>query len=118
VKHKPPFLPKSLFGGKCINEPIRAYSSGMLARLGFSVVTSLSPDILLVDEVLAVGDMDFQKKCLARMRQFKRDGVTMVFVSHDMDDVRGICDRAAWLENHTLKMIGKTDEVVSRYLGH
>lgn len=87
----------------------------MLARLGFSVVAQLDPEILLIDEVLAVGDMNFQKKCLDKMSSFKKRGVTMVFVSHSMADVERICDRVAWIENHTVKMIGKPKEVVVSY---
>ncbi len=101
--------------GEFINQPIRVYSNGMLARLGFSVVAHLDPDILLIDEILAVGDMEFQKKCIARMTDFKRKGVTIVFVSHSMSDVKQICDRVAWIENHTIKMIGNQADVVSGY---
>lgn len=99
-----------------IDQPIRVYSSGMLARLGFSVVAHLDPEVLLVDELLAVGDRDFQMKCLNKMTGFKKNGVTMVFVSHSMLDVERICDRVAWIENHTIKMLGDTKNVVSSYL--
>jgi lipopolysaccharide transport system ATP-binding protein len=98
-----------------IDQPIRVYSSGMLARLGFSVVAHLDPDILLIDEILAVGDMDFQKKCIDTMMSFKKSGVTIIFVSHSMPDVKGICDRVAWIDNHTIKMIGGTRDVVFSY---
>ncbi|MCX8034519.1 MAG: ABC transporter ATP-binding protein [Thermodesulfovibrio sp.] len=101
--------------GDFIEQPIRTYSSGMIARLGFSVVTAAKPDILLIDEVLAVGDFAFQKKCIKKMLQFKEDGVTIVFVSHDMDAVRKICDKVLWLENHQVKMIGKVEEVIEKY---
>lgn len=102
--------------GNFVDQPVRVYSSGMLARLGFSVVAHLDPEILLIDEVLAVGDMDFQKKCLDTMMNFKRKGVTMVFVSHSMMDVERLCDRAAWIDNHTVKLLGNTRDVISRYL--
>jgi lipopolysaccharide transport system ATP-binding protein len=99
-----------------IDQPIRVYSSGMLARLGFSVVAHLDPDILLVDEILAVGDLDFQKKCIAKMEEFKRNGITIIFVSHSMGNVERICDRVMWIENHITKMIGDTETVVKSYV--
>jgi len=99
-----------------IDQPIRVYSSGMLARLGFSVVAHFDPEILLIDEVLAVGDVAFQKKCLDKMLQFKKNGVTMVFVSHSMMEVETICDRVAWIDNHTIKDLGKTQDVISNFL--
>lgn len=101
--------------GDFIDQPIRVYSSGMLTRLGFSVVAHLDPEILLIDEVLAVGDMEFQKKCMDKMVNFKKNGVTMVFVSHSMMAVETICDRVAWIENHNIKLLGKTPDVISSY---
>jgi lipopolysaccharide transport system ATP-binding protein len=98
-----------------IDQPIRVYSSGMLARLGFSVVAHLDPDILLIDEILAVGDREFRKKCIKKMMKFKKRGVTIIFVSHSMPDVKRICDRVAWLDNHIIKMIGNQADVVSGY---
>ena len=98
-----------------IDQPIRVYSSGMLARLGFSVVAHLDPDILLIDEILAVGDREFRKKCIKKMMKFKKRGVTIIFVSHSMPDVKRICDRVAWLDNHIIKMMGNTGDVVSGY---
>lgn len=98
-----------------IDQPIRVYSSGMLARLGFSVVAHLEPEILLIDEILAVGDMEFQKKCIDKMLGFKKSGVTIIFVSHSMADIERICDRAMWIENHNVKMIGKPKEIVEGY---
>jgi len=98
-----------------IDQPIRVYSSGMLARLGFSVVAHLDPEILLIDEVLAVGDMEFQKKCIKKMLGFKKSGVTMVFVSHSMQDVNRICDRVMWVENHSVKILGMPEVVVAKY---
>lgn len=99
-----------------IDQPIRVYSSGMLARLGFSVVAHLDPEILLIDEILAVGDMEFQKKCLDKMMGFKKSGVTIVFVSHSMRDVKKICDRVMWIENHSIKMTGQPDVVIEGYI--
>jgi homopolymeric O-antigen transport system ATP-binding protein len=98
-----------------IDQPIRIYSSGMLARLGFSVIAFLDPEILLIDEILAVGDMSFQKKCLEKMNEFKKSGVTMVFVSHSLEDVARICDRVAWIEDHTIKMIGVAKNIITQY---
>ncbi|MCC6346463.1 MAG: ABC transporter ATP-binding protein [Nitrospirales bacterium] len=102
--------------GNFIDQPIRMYSSGMLARLGFSVVALLNPEILLIDEVLAVGDAAFQSKCLSKMVQFKKNGVTMIFVSHSLKDVEEICDRAVWIDNQRIRMLGPAREVVNGYL--
>ncbi|QWK20735.1 MAG: ABC transporter ATP-binding protein [Hydrogenobacter thermophilus] len=99
-----------------IDQPLRTYSSGMVARLAFSVVAHLDPDILLVDEVLAVGDVNFQKKCLRKMEEFKDKGVTIIFVSHSPEDIRSICDRVMWIDNHTVRYIGKAEEVLEEYL--
>ena len=101
--------------GEFIDQPIRVYSNGMLARLGFAVVAHLDPDILLIDEILAVGDAEFQKKCIDKMMGFKKSEVTIVFVSHSMPDVERICDRVAWIDNHTIRIIGSTDAVVFSY---
>lgn len=103
--------------GEFIDQPIRVYSSGMMARLGFSVVSSLDPELLLVDEILAVGDIEFKKKCIDRMLLFRRQGVTMVLVSHSLEDVKQTCDRVMWIENHRIKMIGAPGQVVSAYSG-
>lgn len=104
--------------GGFIDQPIRVYSSGMLARLGFSVIAHLEPEILLIDEILAVGDSGFQKKCIEKMMGFKKNGVTMVFVSHSMTDVQRICDRVMWIENHTVRRIGQAGAVVAEYRGN
>ncbi|GAB80129.1 putative ABC transporter ATP-binding protein [Shimwellia blattae DSM 4481 = NBRC 105725] len=101
--------------GDFIDEPIRVYSSGMLAKLGFSVITQVDPDILIIDEVLAVGDIAFQAKCLKTINDFKSRGVTILFVSHNMKDVEKICDRVVWIENHHLREIGSAAEVVEKY---
>lgn len=103
--------------GDFIEQPIRTYSSGMLARLGFSVIAHLDPEILLIDEILAVGDLEFQKKCIDKMMGFKKSGVTMVFVSHSMKDIERICDRVAWIDNHSIKMMGNPEVVVKAYSG-
>ena len=94
--------------GDFIDQPIRTYSSGMLARLGFSVAVHIDPEILLVDEILAVGDEKFQKKCIDKMMSFKKNGVTIVFVSHSTEQVNKICDRVARLEKGKLLSIEST----------
>lgn len=101
--------------GEFIEEPIRVYSSGMLARLGFSIVSHLDPEILLIDEILAVGDMNFQKKCLDKIDGFKKREVTIVFVSHSLSDIERICDRVMWIENHYVKMVGSPKSVITEY---
>lgn len=103
--------------GQFIDQPVRVYSNGMLARLGFSVAAHLDPEIMLIDEVLAVGDGEFQRKCLDKMREFKKRGVTMLFVSHSMESVELICDRAVWIEDRTIKLAGSPAEVVKKYAG-
>jgi len=81
-----------------IDQPIRTYSSGMLARLGFSVAVHIEPEILLIDEILAVGDVNFQKKCISKMLEFKENGVTIILVSHSIGQVREVCSRIATIE--------------------
>lgn len=102
--------------GPHIDQPVRTYSTGMLARLGFSVVAHLEPEILLIDEILAVGDMNFQNKCLQRMTSFKNSGVTMVFVSHALQEVENLCDRVLWLDRCTARMIGTPKQVLPSYV--
>lgn len=102
--------------GDFIDEPIRVYSSGMLAKLGFSVITQIEPDILIIDEVLAVGDIAFQNKCINTINSFKEKGTTILFVSHSMGDVVKICDRVVWIENHKVKMIGDAKYVTSEFI--
>ncbi len=101
-----------------IDVPVKFYSSGMYVRLAFATAINVDADILLVDEVLSVGDQNFQTRCLERILELKRRGVTIVFVSHSLDAVRNLCDRAIWLDEGTLKADGVTDEVVGRYLRH
>ncbi|QDL98660.1 ABC transporter ATP-binding protein [Rhodopseudomonas palustris] len=98
-----------------IDTPIRFYSSGMLARLGFAVVSQLDPEILLVDEVLAVGDYKFQAKCGEVMKRFRADGGTIVLVSHSAGDVTTLCDQAHFIENHRIVFSGKPAEVMAKY---
>lgn len=101
--------------GEFIDEPIRVYSSGMLAKLGFSVITQVEPDILIIDEVLAVGDISFQKKCIDVINSFKKRGVTILFVSHSMGDISKVCDKVIWIENHKIKRIGSSEQVIKEY---
>lgn len=102
--------------GEFIDMPVRTYSSGMYAKLGFAVVTTLKPEILLLDEVLAVGDIGFQQKCKKVFENFKKNpGVTMILVSHSLESVVEVCDRVAWIEGKTVKMIGTAQEVVTAY---
>jgi ABC-2 type transport system ATP-binding protein/lipopolysaccharide transport system ATP-binding protein len=98
-----------------MDTPVKNYSSGMQARLGFALAVNLDPDILLVDEILAVGDEAFQRKCMARMEQFRSAGKTIVFVSHSPEDVRKICDRACVLDFGSMVFLGKTEEAIDRY---
>ena len=99
-----------------IDNPVRTYSSGMYMRLAFSVAINVDADILLIDEILSVGDEHFQNKCFDKMRELKANGKTMVFVTHNMKAVRELCDRAVWLYDGKIKMDGDTNEVVDEYI--
>jgi ABC-2 type transport system ATP-binding protein len=103
-----------------IDQPVKNYSSGMYMRLGFSVAINVDPDILLVDEVLAVGDAAFQDKCMEKFAEFRRAGKTVVIVSHAMGSMRTLCDEAAWLDHGSLLEVGRADHIVDRYVdkGH
>lgn len=101
--------------GDFIYEPIRTYSSGMLMRLAFSIATVVNPEILIVDEILAVGDARFQEKSQARMNELMGGGTTVFFVSHNIKQIREMCNKAAWLSHGELKMFGPIDEVCSAY---
>jgi ABC-type polysaccharide/polyol phosphate transport system ATPase subunit len=98
-----------------IDTPVKRYSSGMNARLGFSIAAHLTPDVLLIDEVLAVGDKGFQEKCQTRMQQFLREGVAIVFVSHHLPAVAQLCDEVLLLEQGAPKMLGKPGDVIATY---
>jgi lipopolysaccharide transport system ATP-binding protein len=104
--------------GEFIDTPIKHYSSGMVMRLGFAVAINVDPNILLTDEVLAVGDEAFQRKCLEYIAELRRRGVTIVFVSHALDAVRGLCKRAIWLDHGKLIADGPAGEVIDRYLAY
>jgi ABC-type polysaccharide/polyol phosphate transport system ATPase subunit len=101
--------------GDFIDAPLRTYSTGMVARLGFSVATCVRPDILLVDEVLSVGDNRFQEKCLERMKSFRDLGTTIVIVSHSMNTVSHFCSRALWLDHGEVQAMGDVDKVIEQY---
>lgn len=98
-----------------IDNPVRTYSSGMYMRLAFSVAINVDADILLIDEILAVGDQHFQEKCLNKMLELKKQGKTMIFVSHSESSVKFLCDRAIWLSNGEVRMDGNTNEVLKIY---
>lgn len=98
-----------------IDTPIRNYSSGMLARLAFSVASVVEPEILIVDEILSVGDAQFQEKSRKRMLELMGGGTTVLFVSHSLDQIREMCNRVIWLENGTIKMMGNTKEICDAY---
>jgi ABC-type polysaccharide/polyol phosphate transport system ATPase subunit len=98
-----------------INEPLRTYSTGMAMRLAFSVAVSADPDILIVDEVLGVGDMSFQAKCLERIMQFRHAGKTILCVSHSNETLMGLCDRAMWLDHGRMMDHGPIARVVEAY---
>lgn len=103
--------------GDFINEPLRTYSSGMAVRLAFSVAVNLNPDILIVDEVLAVGDQAFQAKCFDKIRALRNSGKTLLFVSHSAGSVLDLCDRALWLDHGELVMQGDAASVIEAYQG-
>jgi ABC-type polysaccharide/polyol phosphate transport system ATPase subunit len=98
-----------------MDTPVKNYSSGMHARLGFALAVNLNPDVLLVDEVLAVGDEPFQKKCKEQIEKFRAQGKTIIFVSHSPEDVKNICDRACVLEHGQLMFVGKAEDAIERY---
>ena len=102
--------------GRFIDMPLKHYSSGMQMRLGFAIATSVDPDILLIDEVLAVGDEAFQRKCMRKIAEFKRRGKTIIFVSHDLDAVRELCSEVIWLDGGVIRARGRPDEVIVQYL--
>lgn len=102
--------------GEFIDSPVRTYSSGMYMRLAFSVAINVDADILLIDEILAVGDQHFQDKCFAKLKELKESDKTIVIVTHSLDQVRKLCTRAIWIYNGEVRLDGKPDEVVDEYL--
>mgnify|MGYP002139307512 CR=1 FL=1 len=101
--------------GPFIDQPVKTYSSGMYVRLAFAVVVHVNPDILIVDEALAVGDALFQAKCMTRMRRMLDDGLTLLFISHDIAAVKALCQRALWLDHGRVRALGATPEVTRDY---
>lgn len=102
--------------GEFINHPVKSYSSGMFVRLAFAVAINVDPDILIVDEALAVGDYRFQAKCYNKFEELKEKGKTILFVTHDVDAVRRFCSRALWIDSGKLIMDGNVNEVTSKYM--
>ena len=102
--------------GEFINQPVKTYSSGMVVRLAFAVAISVDPEVLLVDEALAVGDLYFRHRCMRKVHELRSRGITILFVSHAAADVKAIGDRTMWLENGRMVELGETDRVVERYL--
>lgn len=103
--------------GNFIEAPLRTYSSGMLARLAFSVACIVEPEILIVDEILSVGDADFQEKSRARMMDLMTGGTTVFFVSHSLKQIREMCNKVVWLEHGKIQAVGKTGEICDYYMG-
>ena len=104
--------------GDFIDEPVKIYSSGMYVRLGFAVAVNVNPEILLVDEVIAVGDEEFQRRCMDHMHRLRENGTTIVLVSHDAALMRSLCDRVGWLDHGRLVEVGDPDHVIDAYLAH
>lgn len=101
--------------GTFIHSPIKNYSSGMKARLGFAIATCVKPDLLIVDEALSVGDIKFKQKCENRIREMMDMGTTVLFVSHSLGQVEGLCSHVLWLENGKVKKIGESEEIIAMY---
>lgn len=101
--------------GDFMDMPLKNYSSGMVSRIAFSIATAVKPDILIADEILSVGDFRFQEKCMNRIRGLMEKGATILLVSHSIEQIRSMCDRALWIEKGNLKIIGNTNEVCDAY---
>lgn len=102
--------------GEFVNQPVKVYSSGMYARLAFAVSINVNPDILIVDEILSVGDVGFQQRCLNKFEEFKNQGKTILYVTHGLDTVKDYCEKAIWLQKGKVMEIGPAEEVVDNYL--
>jgi lipopolysaccharide transport system ATP-binding protein len=116
TRERIPSIEKFAEIGEFVDRPVKTYSSGMFVRLAFAVAIHMDPDVLIVDEALSVGDIFFQQRCIRRIQQLKQQGVTILFVSHDLEAVRSLADRAIWMDHGQVYLEGKTDEVVSKYL--
>jgi len=101
-----------------MDTPVKRYSSGMYVRLGFAVVANINPDIFLIDEILSVGDLSFQRKCLDMMSRIRKTDKSIVFVSHNLSAVKGLCDRVIWLDKGEIRKEGNTDEVINAYTSY
>ena len=101
---------------KFLDSPIKNYSSGMKARLGFSIATMVKPDILIVDEILSVGDYKFRQKCEKRMKELLGGGTTLLYVSHNIDEVKRLCDHAVWIDHGQMRMAGEVNAVCDAYM--
>lgn len=115
VKERLPSIVEFSELGEAVQAPVRTYSSGMMARLGFSIAVHVDADILIVDEVLAVGDQHFERKCLKRVEEFREQGGTILLVSHQLDTVKEFADRCVWLSNGVVQMNGSPAEVIEVY---
>lgn len=104
--------------GKYMQLPLKNYSSGMISRLGFAIAIDTNPDLLLVDEVLSVGDENFKNKCMEKIKELKQTGVSFLFVSHNINQVKSICERTLWIENSKVMGYGPTEEVTEKYLAY
>ncbi len=99
-----------------MNTPLKNFSSGMLSRLGFAIAVDVKPDILLVDEVLSVGDENFRQKCQAKIEELLKSGTTLIYVSHNMDEVKRLCKKALWIKDHRAHLYGDSSDVVDKYM--
>lgn len=99
-----------------MNTPLKNFSSGMLSRLGFAIAVDVKPDLLLVDEVLSVGDFNFRQKCQRKIEELLANGTTLIYVSHNMEEVTRLCKNALWIKDNHMHMYGKSDEIVEKYL--
>ncbi len=104
--------------GEYIDQPVRTYSSGMIMRLGFSVATAIDPEVLIIDEILAVGDLYFQKKCIDRIFDFRKRGKSILFCSHSLYDVRQVCDEVIWIKGGKIEMQGLPQDVTLKYANY
>ncbi len=101
--------------GDFVHTPLKNYSSGMVSRLGFAIAIDIHPDLMLVDEVLSVGDANFQKKCMQKITELKESGVSFMFVSHNIPQVQAICEKTLWIENSKVMAYGDSDEICEKY---